>query len=469
MPDISVPLIKGDRHSKLDYRDNLPVNMTAVIRDIKGDQGYLLTHDGLSSFSDVNGTARGGTYNERFNSHFRVSGGLFEEIGTDGSVTVLGDIAGTEVCQFANSFNTQAILSNGKMWLYDDSTLTQILDPDLGVPIDISWFRGIYVLTDGESLFQTDINDEYSISPLKFTSSEFAADPIKGVARNDQNQILAFNRYSIEYFVFNPNADVNTTVLQNIPGKAIKMGIVGTNCKVEMNGVFFILGGRKEESPSVHALSGGQSVPVATREIDKLIAKYSEAELAEVYMEARVKDGDQFLIIHLPCETLIYNHTIGKSMGNKFAWSYVKTGVNTDSVWRAKYGLFDPRISKWIYGDLLENKLGYLDEEIASQYDNEVETICYSPILPIETASINKFEIDTIAGFQDDPQSASFSMSYDGTTYGKEFYNSISVSGNYHKRYIARRLGYIRDSFSMKFRVVSSGKVAFSGLKVNYD
>jgi hypothetical protein len=60
-------------------------------------------------------------------------------------------------------------------------------------------------------------------------------------------------------------------------------------------------------------------------------------------------------------------------------------------------------------------------------------------------------------------------MSYDGVTFGKEYFNSISVDGGYHKRYIARRLGYIRDSFSMKFRVASSGKVAFSGLTLDYD
>tara|TARA_R100000544_G_scaffold36425_1_gene24720 strand:+ start:812 stop:2221 length:1410 start_codon:yes stop_codon:yes gene_type:complete len=469
MPEISIPLIKGDRQSKLDYRDNLPVNMTAVIRSIKGDDGYLLTHDGLTSFAETNGVARGGTYNERFRKHFRVSGGLLESINTDGSIDVIGDIAGSAICSFANSFNTQAVLSNGRMWLYDDTTLTEILDNDLGTPIDIDWFKGIYVLTDGESLYQTDISDEYKISPLKFTSSEFAADPIKGVARNDQNQILAFNRYSIEYFGFNPSADINATVLQNIQGKAIKLGILGTHCKVEMNGVFFILGGRREESPSVYALAGGQAVPVATREIDKLIAKYTEDELADVVMEARVKDGDQFLIVHLPCETLIYNHSVGSKYGKDVAWSYVKTGVNTDGVWRGKFGVFDPRVSKWIYGDLLENKLGYLNDEIASQYDENVEVICYTPIVPLKTRSILQFEIDTIPGFQSDIQSASFSMSYNGVTYGKEYFNSISVSDDYNKRYISRPLAYIRDSFSMKFRVVSKDKVAFSGLVIEHD
>jgi len=68
-----IPLIKGQRKSKYDYRDNLPVNMTAVVSQVEGDTGYLLAHDGLKEFSNTRGKARGGYYNERLNQHFRVS------------------------------------------------------------------------------------------------------------------------------------------------------------------------------------------------------------------------------------------------------------------------------------------------------------------------------------------------------------------------------------------------------------
>ena len=71
MPTIPLPLLKGDRDSDLDYRDNLPVNMTGVVRKVKGSAGYLLTHDGLTEFAEVSGKARGGVYNERFRKHYR--------------------------------------------------------------------------------------------------------------------------------------------------------------------------------------------------------------------------------------------------------------------------------------------------------------------------------------------------------------------------------------------------------------
>jgi hypothetical protein len=472
MPKADLTFIRGDRKSNLDYRDNLPVNMYAVRRNIDGDDGYMLSHDGLTEFASVSGAGRGGTYNERFNEHYRVSGNAFESVGADGSVAVLGNITGQSPVSFANSFNTQCAVSDGKAYLYDTVSLRQIVDPDIGFPIDVTWFRGVYVFTDGESLYHTDLSDEFSISSLAYSSSEFAADPIKAVKRNDQNQIIAFNRYSVEYFTFNPNVPIGSSLLQVVNGKGVKIGIVGTKCVTELDGNFYILGGRKKESPTIQAFSGGRAVPVATREVDKLIAKYSESELSGVVLESRVVDRDNFLVVHLPNETLLYNLTIAKVVGNDVAWSYVKTDVNTDEPWRGKFGVFDPRISKWIYGDIKENKLAYLDNESGAQYGEQQEFILYSPIVPLEQASINEFEIDTISGFTpselDSEERAAFSMSYNGVTYGTEYWNSISKQGDYDVRYIARRLGYIRDSFNFKFRFVSVNKMALSRLVVDY-
>ena len=469
-PPLKLPLIKGDRKSDYDYRDNLPVNMTAVSRNVRGDQGYLLTHDGLTEFAVTNGKARGGAFNERFNKHYRVSGNVFESVGTDGTITPIGVTSGDGICSFANSFNTQAVLSDGKLFLWDNASLIQVTDPDLGFPISITWFRGIYVMTDGQFLFHTDINNEFSISPLKYSSSEFSSDKIVAVADDGHNQIYAFNRYSTEVFYFDPSVPTGTSVLRNIDAASNQIGIVGTHCQTLLDGIFFVLGGRQNESISVHILNAGTETTIATREIDQIISKYTESELSGVVLESRTVDRDKFLVIHLPNETLLYNHAIAGKIGLDAAWSYVKTGVDVDDPWRAKFGVFDPRVSKWIYGDTLENKLGYLDDGKASQYGNDTENICYTHIINgLETGSIDEFEISTIAGFTTGEFSSSFSLSYDGITYGTEYTNIISLSQGYRKRYIARRLGYIQYEFNFKFRFVSADKMAFSGMEISWS
>lgn len=460
MQQLTVPLIKGQRKTATGYRDNLPVNMIAKIDSTEGDQGYLVAHEGLTEFASTSGTARGAYFSERLNAHLRVSGNYLESISSTGVVTTIGTIPGSGVCQFAESFNTVAILSDGDYWLYDGYSLTKVLDPDLGAPIDNAQFNNIYVMTDGQFLFHTDINNESSISSLKYSSSEFASDPIKGVMRTDSNKIVAFNRYSIEYFYFNANAPTGTSVLQRIDGQAIRVGIIGTNCKTMLDGRIFILGGRKEESPSIYILGSGGVQTVATREINRILSGYTEGQLSTVYLESRVVDGDKFLVVHLPDRTLLYNHSIAESVGINAAWSFVKTGE--DSPWRARYGIYDPRASKWIYGDTQESKLAALDESVFSQYGIEQEALFYTPIMPLKLASINQMEIDTTPGFTADNFSSAFSMSYDSVTWGTEYTNLIST--NYNTRYLCRRLGQVRDNVSFRFRFVSDERMTFSGM-----
>lgn len=469
MPDLQLPLIKGDRHSNLDYRDLLPENFTSVSRSIKGDEGYLLSHDGLTKLSDTSGVCRGGTYNERFNKHFRVSGDSLEEVMIDGSVNVIGSTPGRDTASFANSFNTQAILSGGKLYYYDDAKLERVVDPDLAFPIDMAWFRGVFVFTDGEYLYHSSIGNEKDFSSLKYSSSEFSTDQILGLSRNDQNQILAFNRFSIEYFIFNANASPGTSVLQVISGKTIKMGIVGTHCKTELDGLFFILGGRKDESTSVHVISAGQSTTVASREVDKIISKYDESQLQKVVLESRVVDRDKFLIVHLPDETLIYNHTVASKFGVGSAWSYVKTGIDTSSEWRGIHGVFDFRSKRWIYGDKIEGVIGYLDQEKMEQYGEAQECICYTPTIPLETFSIDEIEIQTIPGYATSDINSFMSLSYNGVSFGQEAITTISKPLEYSDRYGLRRLGYVRKNFSIKFRIPSKNKVCFADLKVKYS
>lgn len=460
-----IPLIKGQRKSKYDYRDNLPVNMTAVVSQVEGDTGYLLSHDGLTEFSETSGTARGGYFNERLNRHFRVSGSNLESVGVDGSIETLGTIEGQGTVSFAESFNSLAIVAGGRYYLYDAAGLDEVTSPNLGVPIDITWFSGIYVMTDGEYLFNTDLQDETEIRVLDYVSSEFASDPIKGLLRTDSNQIVAFNRYSTEYFYFNAASDVNASPLQVIPGKSNRIGIIGTHCKCFLDGMIFILGGRKDESPSIHILNGANETTIATREIDKIISEYTEAELSGAVLEDRTVDRDKFLIVHLPRHTLLYNHTVGGQMGANAAWTFLKTGGN-DS-WRGIYGVFDPRISKWVYGDRLENKLGYLDQQSFAQYGEEQEALIYTPIIPAKRVSINQIQLDTIAGYASPVISVAMSMSYDAVTWGEEHWTIVSKPDNYNTDYIIRRLGFVRQSFSLRFRFISKDKMAFSGLTIN--
>lgn len=468
--ELPLPISIGDRHSdETDYRDNLLVNYTMVSRDIKGDQGYIISHEGLTQFGEGFGIDRGSIFNDRQNNHIRISGERLITVDSSGVSTQIGLISGSEHAILPYSFQTQGILSDNRFWLYDGTSLTEVVDPDLGSPIDCVWINGIYFFTDGETLFHTRADDESAIDPLTFATSEFSPDRTYALMVNKQNQVVVFNRYSTEWFRDGgDNGDTTNFRFRRVNGKSVKIGVVATNCKAEMDGQIFVLGGRKEESPSVHLLNSADELTIATREIDKVIAQYTESQLQSVVMEVRVQDRDKFLIIRLPNETLLYNHAIFKQFGSKYAWTIVKTGLG-DAPWRARNGVFDPRVSKWIYGDSEDSRLGFLDSTTNMQYDVQQENICYTPIVKLETFSINQIEMETVTGYHSGQINVFASTSRDGVTYNQEYLIVENKPLQYGLRFISRSLGYIRDEFNFKFRVVSEGRTNFTQLMIDYD
>lgn len=463
---LPLPILKGDRVAGAEYRDALLVNMTGVSRQIRGVNGYVLTHPGVTQFSNGFGADRGAVFNERFETQFRVSGEKLIELASWGMVTELGDIEGTNQVSLAQSFNTQAIVADGRYYLYDPTNgFREVIDEDLGEPIDVTWIDQYYFFTDGEFIYHTDINDESSIDPLKFATSEFSPDKTLGVLKTEDNQVAVFNRYSTEWFV---NRATEDFAFQRLQGQGVKAGILGTHCKCEMDGLFFVLGGRKEESPSFNIITPGSSRSFSTREIDKILAQYTESELEGVVMEARVQDRDMFIIAHLPNETLLFNKTIADKAGIEQAWTILTGSHHADETWPCINGVFDARAGKWIYGDKHLSRIGQIDNDTAKIYDHAVECTWFSPFIQIERASIDKIEVDTVPGFVDQTTTIAVSRTENGVNYGQQEWVLYSDPYSYGQRFIVRRFGYVREFFGLRFRSVTSSRLAYSNIRLMY-
>lgn len=466
MPKTIVPTILGDKIADADYRDALPINLYTVIKNIRGSQGYLINQPGLAEFSSTTGVDRGGFYAERFSIHLRVTGNDLLEVDQLGGTTILGTISGSLQVQFAQSFNNVAIVADGRLWYYNPTDgFREIIDGNLGNPIDVTFIDGYFFFTDGINLYHTTLLDEEIIDPLDFATAEFSPDPTLSVKKTKENQVIVFGRYSTEWFV---NRAGTNFAFSRIQGKAVKAGAVATQCQVEMDGFFFILGGRKEESVSIHSVSGGSTQAIATREVDKILATYEEGELQTASMEARVEDGYKFIHVNLPNETLLYNHTVGMALGKEFAWSILKTSVTGSDGWIGINGIFDPRISKWLYGDRFNPRIGKLDNTISTLYGAQVECIFYTPFLTLDSMSMDEVEIKTISGFTPQKATVSMSLSYDGETYGKEWFSMYGEKHQRGYRFIQRRVGYVRDYVGFKFRAVTPSRLAFGAMELTY-
>lgn len=460
MPNQIMNFIKGDKvGSETDYRDALPVNMTAVNREILSAQGYMLQYPGLTMHGTGEGVDRGGIWDSRRNYHYRVSGQSLIKVEPDGLTVVLGEIPGTDTVQFAYSFNNLAVVADGRLFMHNPSDgFRQITDSDLGSPIDICWIDQYFLMTDGENLFHTDIADETMIDGLDFATSEFSPDPTYGVDKTVDNRVIVFNRYSCEFF---QNDASENFAFSRLNGYTLETGIVGTHAKAKMNDAFYCVGNRKEEAVSVYVISAGSSTKIATREIEKIIGQYKETELRNVVVETREEDGYQHVIIHLPNTTLLFNQGVAKTAGLDNAWSIIKSDVLGDREYRGIYGVFDNNLGKWVYGDKQGPSIGIFDETVATQYGEIAEWLLFTPYYPIESASIDEFEAQTIPGFtMTNDATLAVSFTYDGVTYGNERFLQYGSRGQYGTRLIARRLGYVREYVSFKLRGASRSRMA---------
>ncbi len=461
MPQTELTFIKGDKRSaNTDYRDNLPVNMYAVARPILGADGYMIQAPGLTKVADGYGIDRGAHWNDKQSALFRVSGNRLVKM-VDGAAVSVGTVAGSGTVSMDHSFNTQAVVADGRFYLYDETSgFREVNDADLGNPIDVVWVDGYYFFTDGEFIYHTDITNEASIDPLKFATAEFIPDFTYGVAKTDDNKVMVFGRYSIEYFI---NAATDNFAFQRVPSRSMKLGIVGTHCKTEVGNKTYVLGGRKEDAVSLHAIGVGSSTKLSTREVDKVIAQYTETELESAVLESFELDASTFVVVHLPNETLVFNETVAQLTGVDFAWSIYKSDVVGDTQWRAKHIEFDPFAGQWSVGDKQNANIGYIDNTVGTHYGELAEWLLYTPFVYLEDQSIDELDIEIVPGFSaTDDATVFLSMSYNGVTFGREWVEAYSSPNDYNARFIVRRLGYVDNWTGFKLRGASRSRMAFS-------
>lgn len=471
MPEQLITLIKGDKvDSNVDYRDALPTNVSGIIRPVLGADGYMLEQPGLTVYGTGAGEDRGAQWNDRFDILFRVSGDSLISVSQTGVSTVLGTTTYALTGRHASmtySYNNQSIVVDEKWFLYNPvDGARRILDPEVGSPIDHVWVDGYFFFTDGEYIYHTDLDNEEAIDPLKFATSEFSPDSTLGVSLTTDDKVIVWNRFTTEYFY---NAANEFFAFTRLPARNVQFGIVGTHCKAQIGGDWFFMGGAAETNISIFQLGVGTAKNISSREVDKLIAQYSEEELSDCTLETRVVDNYPYLIVRLPSETVMLNMKLAAVVGFEMAWSILQSGQSPGNVYRAINGVFDPRRAQWVYGDISTTDLSYLDESVGTHYGELVECSLFTPFIYLETASIDEIDIQTIPGFNTEDDATVFlSLTYNGVTYSTEESINYGSPGQYGQRFIARRLGSVQDWFSLKLRWVTDSRMAFGTAKLTY-
>lgn len=465
---MQIPLLRGDKEdSNVDYRDALPVNMYAVPYPIRGASGYMNQWFGLTKVTDGEGLDRGARWVARVGlvGHYRVSGNSLIRI-VNGVKTVLGTIRGTGQVSIAYSFNNIAIVADMRLYYYNPTDgLRQITGTVIGQPIDIAWADNVFILTDGENNYHSNPLDEEEFLPLDFNNAQFRPDPSLGLGINEDNELLVFGQFSIEPY---RNVGADNFIYQRITSKFLKLGVSGTYARTEMNGFWYVLGRRERTDFSLHQVRSGGEKKISTREIDKLLNKYTDDELKGVVLEAFTLDDIKLVLIHLPDKTIMYNETVAETIGPKSAFTILKTDVLGNRTYRGINFIKDLDLGEWVGGDKRDASIGYLDASKANHYDDIAEWELFTPLIHnLETLSIDELELNTIAGFApDNDATIAISLTDEGLIYGSEYWTLYGNEYQYSKRLITRPRHYVRDDVGFKFRGASRARMNFSFLNI---
>jgi hypothetical protein len=470
---MQIPILSGIYTSEApDFRVSYPRNMQPVPRAQGISNGYLRPAEGVVQVGTGPGLARGGIVWNGVS--YRVQGSSLVRVDDDGTVTVLGTIAGSGRCSFDYSFDRLAIAGGGNLY-YWNGALTQVIDPDIGLVLDVMFRDGYFVTTDGTSNVVTDLNDPMSVNPLKYGSSEADPDPIKCNLTARAGEFYSVNRFTIEMF---ENVGGTGYPFARVAGAQINRGAIGTHTatlfKVDgTDQIAFLGGGRTKQSvepPAVWVGVNGASQKISTSEIDKVLRNYTEAQLAEAVLETRLNDTHALLYVHLLDRTLVYDAAASAAVQEP-VWFTLDSGLGAPAQYRARDFLWC--YNGWQCADPTSGALGRLDETVSTHYGQTIgwefgTGIVYNGGFG---AIFHQLELVGLPGrvaFGADPVVWT-SYSLDGETWSMERSVRAGQQGDRRKRLVWMGQGTMEQWRIQRFRGTSDAHVAFARLEAQLE
>lgn len=303
--------------AQAEMNTRFPRNLEPIIVDSNISKGQLRIAAGARNFATGPGIDRGGV--EWNGQHYRAMGTKLVQISQGGTITVLGDIGGSDQAAFDYSFDRLAIRSDEKLWYWDGTTLAQVTDEDLGTVVDHIWIDGYHMTTDGRFVAVTELNDPFEVKPLKYGSAESDPDPITGLIKV-RGEAYVVGRYTIEVI---RNIGGNGFPFQTIRGATIPFGCVNPNAKAHFGQAFAFVGGERNGPLGVHVAGQGTATKISTRTIDDALVRCPLSEACTV--ETRIYRDEERFIVHLQGRSFAYLLKASQAAGEP-VWYELSSG-----------------------------------------------------------------------------------------------------------------------------------------------
>jgi hypothetical protein len=230
------------------------------------------------------------------------------------------------------------------------------------------------------------------------------------------------------------------------------------------------LGSGRNEAPSIYVGASASTQKISTQEIDSLLLTYTESQLSQVKLESRNDKSNQYLYVHLPDRTIVYDAVASEALGEQ-VWFTLSSSLVGFSQYRARNFVW--AYDKWLVGDPQSNDVGYISSSVGHHWGQQVRWEFGTVIVYNEGkgAIFNQLELVSLTGSIEvgkNPQ-ISTSYSHDGQSWSQDRSISVGTSGNTKKRLAWFQQGHMRNWRVQRFRGDSDSHVSFVRLEAQIE
>jgi hypothetical protein len=351
-----------------------------------------------------------------------VSGNSLYSVSFD-LVTKLGPVPGFDQVLMASDGGHLVMITDKNGYVWNGATLTQILDTSFPGYLWMTYLDGYFIGGPGDRTFYINHTafDPTVWNGLDFASAESTpGDIVTGIT--DHREIFLFKRDAAEVWYNSGGAD--------FPLSRTASGYLEKGCTSRFgatkadNSVFFAA-----SDGTLCRVNGYTPVRISTTAIEQAIAKYASQEcIAHTWIE----NGHTMVAFTFIENTFVFD-------ASTQLWHERQSyGMKN---WRAAFVLRGQNVT--LVGDSQSNRLGILDSNAFSEWEQSLVSRVISPSTPDVPHSSLELEFETGVGTADntDPK-VMLQLSEDGgRTWDNEIWRSLGQRGDFKRKAIWNRLG----------------------------
>jgi hypothetical protein len=328
---------------------------------------------------------------------------------------------------------------------------------------DAAFMAGYVMVTDGTSVYNSSLVNTVFF-PGYFGSAEYDPDGVSAIYKLN-NQLYILGKNTTQTMSNTGGNNFPFTVQQSY---TFDIGCVSRQTMCYFNRTLAWIGGGRNMPNGVWMLNGNAPAKISSAAVDYELSKLSAAQVAVVTLEAISYEDSEFLYVHLPDKTLLFDATATAGLGVKF-WTQLNSGATNESFYRARN--FVRFNGMWACGDLADNRVGYLDSGTGGHYGAPVMHRSSSPmvILPLASAGLRSVELKCITGQAGDTSRIAMTYSSDGLRWSQTRYAKAVTRGGYSKRIRWLPGGLTRNKLQVRVEHVTTQHCAWFGLDLELE